>query len=249
MAIRRSVLIRLLSVLLLAGAVAAGLLLLREKWFQQSILDFLEWAREHQVEGACALVVAYVIACVFLVPGSLITLGAGFAFGIGIGFATVLVGSNLGAMAAFVLARTLARAWIEKKAVANQRFRAIDQAVGSQGFKIVLFLRLSPIFPFSFLNYALGLTRVSFRDYCLATVIGMVPGILMYVYLGSLITNITELLAARSEKTTGEKVLFYAGLAATAIVTILITRVARRALALAVLDKPGQAASSEVDHG
>jgi uncharacterized membrane protein YdjX (TVP38/TMEM64 family) len=239
---RKSALLRILLLLFVAGAAAVGLLLLPIKqwtlefleWAREHALEFLEWAREHRALGAGLLIVAYVLACVLFIPGSLITLGAGFALGLGLGFVTVFLGSNLGANAAFLLGRTLARGWIEKKVAANARFRAIDQAVGEQGFKVVLLLRLSPAFPFSLLNYSLGLTRVSFRDYALATLIGMVPGIFMYVYLGSSITVVTELVAERSEKTLGEKVLFYAGLAATVLVTILVTRVARRALANAV---------------
>ena len=230
----RSALWRIFALVFLAGALTAGLLLLRDQRFQQAVADFLEWARHHQVEGVCALVLAYVLACVLLVPGSVMTLGAGFAFGLGLGFAAVFVGSNVGAALAFFLGRTLARGWIEKKVAGNARFRAIDQAVGRQGFKIVLLLRLSPVFPFTVLNYALGLTRVSFRDYCLGSLIGMIPGILMYVYLGSLITSVTELASGRSEKTLAEKMLFYAGLAATVVVTLFITRIARRALATAI---------------
>ncbi|HEV3116564.1 MAG TPA: TVP38/TMEM64 family protein [Gemmataceae bacterium] len=236
MARPKPTLIRVLLLLLLAGAAGGGLLLLREERSRQVILDFVRWARAHQWEGAAALVLIYVAACVVFVPGSLLTLGAGFAFGIGVGFVAVYIGSNLGAAAAFLLGRTLARNWIEKKVAAHPRFRAIDQAVGRQGFKIVLLLRLSPVFPFNLLNYALGLTRVSFRDYCLATLLGMVPGILLYVYLGSLITDVTQLFGARSERTVGEQVLFYAGLAATVVATLLITRTARRALAAAVPD-------------
>src|SRR5207244_1978568 len=144
----RSALWRIFALVFLAGALTAGLLLLRDQRFQQAVADFLEWARHHQVEGVCALVLAYVLACVLLVPGSVMTLGAGFAFGLGLGFAAVFVGSNVGAALAFFLGRTLARGWIEKKVAGNARFRAIDQAVGRQGFKIVLLLRLSPVFPF-----------------------------------------------------------------------------------------------------
>jgi uncharacterized membrane protein YdjX (TVP38/TMEM64 family) len=227
-------LVRVLLLLSLAGAATGGVLLLRDERFRRIILEFLQWARAHRWEGAGALAILYVVACVLLVPGSLLTLGAGFALGLGIGFLTVYIGSNLGAAAAFVLGRTLARNWIEKKVAAHPRFRAIDQAVAQQGFKIVLLLRLSPVFPFNLLNCALGLTRVSFRDYCLATLLGMAPGILLYVYLGSLITDVAELFSAGSEKTLGQQILFYAGLAATLVVTVLITRVARRALAAAV---------------
>ena len=100
---RKPTLIRILLLVLLAGAAGGGLLLLRDERFRQAILDFVRWARAHQWEGAAALVLIYVAACVVLVPGSLLTLGAGFAFGLGVGFIAVYVGSNLGAAAAFLL--------------------------------------------------------------------------------------------------------------------------------------------------
>src|SRR5262249_61840093 len=130
-------------------------------------------------------------ATVFAVPGSLITLGAGAAFGLIRGTLAVSAGSTLGAAAAFLLGRTLARGWVEHKVANKPRFRALDQAIGAEGFKIVLLLRLSPVFPFNVLNYALGLTRVSFRSYLVASWIGMLPGTVMYVYLGAALGSLT----------------------------------------------------------
>jgi uncharacterized membrane protein YdjX (TVP38/TMEM64 family) len=234
--------VRLLIILVVVAAL--GVLVYVVLWTEQGrqikeaalghLETFLEWAREHRFSGAAAMVVIYCLACVLFVPGSILTLGAGFAFGVGVGFVAVFLGANLGALAAFLLGRTLVRGWIEKKVMHNPRFLAIDRAVGEQGFKIVLLLRLSPVFPFSLLNYALGLTRVSLRDYALASLIGMVPGILMYVYLGSLVHSVAELVAGKTEHTPAERILFYVGLAATVAVTIFVTRIARRALAAAV---------------
>jgi uncharacterized membrane protein YdjX (TVP38/TMEM64 family) len=205
---------------------------------REKLGEFLEWARDHRVSGAIILSLAYVLACILAIPGSLLTLGGGFALGLVVGFVAVFFGANVGALAAFLLGRTLARGWIEKKVAASPKFQAIDQAVGAQGFKMVLLLRLSPVFPFSILNYALGLTRVSFRDYVLANLLGMLPGILMYVYLGSLISNVAELFTGKRQQGPAEQALFYVGLAATVIVTLWITWIARRALATAVPATP-----------
>jgi uncharacterized membrane protein YdjX (TVP38/TMEM64 family) len=207
---------------------------------RQKLGEFLEWARDHRVSGAVILSLAYVLACVLAIPGSLLTLGGGFALGLVVGFVAVFFGANVGAAAAFLLGRTLARGWIEKKVVGSPKFQAIDQAVGAQGFKMVLLLRLSPVFPFSILNYALGLTRVSFRDYVLANLLGMLPGILMYVYLGSLISSVAELFAGKRQRGPAEQALFYIGLAATVVVTLWITWIARRALATAVPTTPAK---------
>ena len=95
-----------------------------------------------------------------------------------VGVATVWVGANLGACAAFLIGRTVARDWVAAKVSGNSKFAAIDEAVRKEGFKIVLLLRLSPVFPFNLLNYALGLTKVSFGNYASASLIGMLPGAL-----------------------------------------------------------------------
>ncbi len=177
---------------------------------------------------------AYILASLLMIPGSLLTLGAGFAFGVARGTVVVSIGSTLGAAAAFLVGRTLARPWIEDKVTGSPKFRAIDQAIREQGFKIVLLLRLSPVFPFNLLNYALGLTRVSFRDYVLASWIGMLPTTMVYVYLGSAAKNVAELFAGRDERGPGEKVSFFVGLAATIAVTVYVTRIAKKALNQAV---------------
>ena len=122
----------------------------------------------------------YVVACVFLLPGVGPDARGWFSFGVPIGLLSAWTGATLGACVAFLVGRTLARDWVARKVSENPKFAAVDEAVGREGFKIVLLLRLSPVFPFNFLNYALGLTRVSFRQYALASLIGMLPGGLMY---------------------------------------------------------------------
>ncbi len=192
--------------------------------------DLAEWVRVHRVEGAVVVAAIYIPAAVLLVPGSLLTLAAGFALGLFLGTVAVSVGSTLGACAAFWAGRTLARGWIEKKVAASPRFQALDRGVAREGFQIVLLTRLSPVFPFTLLNYAFSLTRVRFRDYALASWLGMLPGTIMYVYLGSAAGNLAELLAGQRTPSPGEQVLFVFGLLATIAVTILITRLARAAL-------------------
>ena len=230
---KQAILKLLISSILIAVVLAVFLLVPRER-YQEILRTFLEWVQDQGAAGPLVIGIVYIFACILLLPGSVITLAAGFSFGLLTGFITVFLGSNLGASAAFWIGRTLARDWVARRVAGNAKFQAIDRAVGEQGFKIVLLLRLSPIIPFNLLNYALGLTRVSFRDYALASLIGMLPGILMYVYLGSLVMNLADLLAGKVEGGVGQKVLFFGGLAATVIVTILITRVARKELTKSV---------------
>jgi len=176
--------------------------------------------------GPVIFVLLYIVAAVLFVPGSALTLGAGALFGVGLGSVLVSVGATLGATAAFLVGRYLARDWVAKKIEGNAAFAAIDRAVASEGWKIVGLTRLSPAFPFTLLNYAFGLTRVSLRDYVLASWIGMMPGTVMYVYLGSLARA-----AGERHRTPAEWALYGVGLLATIVVTVFVTRLARAALA------------------
>jgi pyruvate/2-oxoglutarate dehydrogenase complex dihydrolipoamide dehydrogenase (E3) component/uncharacterized membrane protein YdjX (TVP38/TMEM64 family) len=207
------------------------------------LLGFVSWVRGAGPVGMAVFVVAYVLACVLFLPGSILTLGAGFAYGVVVGTPLVWVSANLGAAAAFLLGRTVARDAIARRVAANPRFAAIDRAVGREGLKIVLLTRLSPAFPFSLLNYAYGLTTVGFRDYVVGSLVGMVPGTLMYVYLGSLLTSVTEIAAGGGAGGTAKHVLTLVGFAATVAVTVVITRIARRALDEAVAAPAAPAAA------
>jgi len=210
----------------IAAVVAAALFLPVREW----LLAFLGWSRGLGVWGPIALAALYVAACVLFLPGALLTLGAGFAFGLVRGLLAAMAGSLLGAAAAFLLGRTVARRWVARKVSGSPAFRAVDAAVGREGFKIVLLTRLSPVFPFNLLNYAFGVTRVSFRDYFFASWLGMFPGTVMYVYLGSAAQSLAELAAGSGGGATAQRVLLGVGLLATVAVTVVITRIARRAL-------------------
>lgn len=191
---------------------------------------FLEWTRSLGTTGAVLVAVAYVPASILFLPGSVLTLGAGFAFGVVTGTVAVSIGATLGAASAFLVGRTLARDWVKAKVADNPRFRAIDRAVGREGFRIVFLTRLSPVFPFNLLNYAFGVTDVPFGKYVLASWIGMLPGTLMYVYLGSGLQSLAAVAAGDVEQGGAQRAFFLFGLAITVVVTVWITRLARRAL-------------------
>ena len=180
--------------------------------------------------GSVMFVLLYIVATVFFLPGSVLTLGAGFVFGVIKGAILVSIAATLGATAAFLVGRYLARDWVAKKIEGNVRFKAIDEAVAREGWKIVGLTRLSPVFPFNLLNYAFGLTRVSLRDYFFASWIGMMPGTLMYVYLGSLAGDLASVGGRGHTRTTPEWTLYVVGLLATVAVTVYVTRLARQAL-------------------
>lgn len=182
--------------------------------------------------GIVLFAVAYVVSAVALLPGAVLTLAAGFVYGPVLGLAIVSPVSVLAATCAFLLGRTVARDWIGRRVANQPTFAAIDEAVGNQGFKIVALLRLSPLFPFNVLNYALGLTTVRLRDFVLASWLGMLPGTALYVYLGSLVTGVGDLVErpATGSQPGAARWLYWGGLVATVAVAVLVTRTARRAL-------------------
>lgn len=221
-----------LAVAVVALAVAAALLPVGH-WAGA----FVERLQQAGSVGIALFGAIYLIAPLLLMPASVLTLGAGFLYGPLWG--TLLVSPlSVGAAAiAFLLGRTLARRPVERRIAGDARFAAIDRAVGESGFRIVLLLRLSPVIPFVLLNYALGLTRVRFPTYLLASFIGMLPGTFLYVYLGSAATSAAQLSQHGGGPAT--RAAFWIGIAATIAVVFVLTRVARRALGRALEEKAG----------
>ncbi len=212
--------------LALAAVVLAAVLLGRALPLQDWLRDGLAWVGRLGHWGPLLFIALYITATVLSLPGSPLTLGAGAVFGVVWGSLYVSIGSTLGATAAFLIGRYLAREAIARRIEGNARFVAIDQAVAAEGWKIVGLTRLSPVFPFALLNYAFGITRVKLSHYVLASWIGMMPGTVLYVYLGSLAQAAT----GTRTRTTGEWVLYSIGLLAALAVTVLVTRIARQAL-------------------
>ncbi|HAZ08811.1 MAG TPA: hypothetical protein DCZ01_09895 [Elusimicrobia bacterium] len=195
----------------------------------------LAWTAAAGPLGQAIFVGLYVLACVAFLPGSVLTLGAGAAFGLWKGFLLVSAGSALGACAAFLAGRYLLRDWVSRRLETVPIFGAIVGAVGQEGWRMVFLTRLSPVLPFNLLNYAYGLTAVGLGEYALASWIGMMPGTFLYVYLGAVAGE-----AARGgawSRTPAEWVLYATGLAATAVAAWLIGRRAKRALASKVTAK------------
>jgi uncharacterized membrane protein YdjX (TVP38/TMEM64 family) len=217
--VRLGIGLAVLAALLLLGRQAGGF-----------VPRFAAWVEGLGIWGPVVFVVGYALAAVAFVPGSILTLAAGAIFGLGKGTLLVLVGATLGAALAFLVSRYLARGAIERRLEGDSRFAAIDRAVEREGRKIVFLLRLSPIFPFNLLNYSLGLTKVRFLDYLVASV-GMVPGTLLYVYYGKLAGDVAAVASGTAvEKDWKYWTVLSVGLAATLAVTYFVTRLARKAL-------------------
>jgi uncharacterized membrane protein YdjX (TVP38/TMEM64 family) len=215
---------------ILSGVGALVALLVLGRQLGGYLPHFAAWVDTLGIWGSVVFIVGYAAAVVAFVPGSVLTLAAGAIFGLAEGVVYVFIAAVLGSSAAFLIARYVARSALEARLAGNARFATIDRAIGEQGRKIVLLLRLSPLVPFTLLNYALGLTTVRFGDYLLASV-GMLPGSLLYVYYGKLAGDVATVAGgATMEKDTGYYVVLLLGLVATIVVTTIITRIARRSL-------------------
>jgi uncharacterized membrane protein YdjX (TVP38/TMEM64 family) len=218
-----------IAVYVLVATVVIALLLLLGRQAGQYVPRFAHWVASLGIWGPVVFILGYLAATVAFAPGVILTLAAGAIFGVVKGTLYTFVGATLGASAAFLVARYAARRSIEKKLAGNPRFAAIDRAVAQQGLKIVALLRLSPVFPFNLLNYALGLTQVRFVDYLLAC-FAMLPGTLLYVYYGHAAGSLAEAAGGHIRKGTAYWVSLGIGLAATLLVTTIITRLASKAL-------------------
>jgi len=210
------------------GAVGAAVFLLPVGTWTVTVLRWVEglgaWSK-------VVLAVLWIPTAVALAPGSVLTLGTGFLLGIGWGVVVVSLGSTAGAVAAFLVGRTVARRWVEKKLEERPGFRAVDRAVEEDGFRIVLLTRLSPLFPYNFQNYAFAVTGVSLRDFLFGSWIGMLPGTVMYVYLGSTAQALATVASGERERDPLEWAFYALGLVATVVVTWYVTRRARQVLA------------------
>lgn len=236
---KKSIVKLVVIAIVVAGLIVAAKMLGIADQINATLQNILQWIDSLGTWGPIAFIVIYILAAIFLISGAILTLGAGALFGVVQGSILVSIASTLGATAAFIVGRYFARGWVSKQIENQPKFKAIDKAVAGEGWKIVGLTRLSPIFPFVFLNYAFGVTKVSLRDYMLASWIGMMPGTVMYVYIGSLIGDIATLGAGERAKTPAEWGLYIVGLIATIAVTIYVTKIAKKALDSQIEDETG----------
>jgi uncharacterized membrane protein YdjX (TVP38/TMEM64 family) len=194
------------------------------------LTNALDWIRGLGALAPIVFIAMYIAACVAFVPGSILTIGAGVIFGVVRGSIYVSIAATLGATAAFLVGRYLARDWVRSRLEGNAKFKAIDEAVGKEGWKIVFLTRLSPVFPFNLLNYAYGLTRVTLRDYFFASWAGMIPATVMYVYIGSISGDLARAAGGGGTRTPLEWALTAVGFIATVAVVVYATRIGARAI-------------------
>lgn len=191
---------------------------------------FSGWVRQFGPWGGVCYIAVYALATVLFVPGWILTVGAGVAFGLFWGSVVSISGASLGAIFSFLIARYAARDAVSKRFAENKKFEQIDHAIGKNGWKMVGLLRLSPLIPFNLSNYLYGLTAIGLVPYALASFAGMLPGTVLYVYLGTAGQIGLEASESGRERSTLEYVFLALGLIATALVTAIVSRVAKAAL-------------------
>ena len=212
---------------MLMGAIAMGVLFLPTPQYAARLLD---WIQDQGNWGLALLVIFYAAICLLLLPGSVLTLAAGFLYGLGKGTVAASLGATLVATAAFLVARLLVRQWIEHRLANHPKFRALDRAIGNEGFKIVLLTRLCSLLPYDLTSYLFGLTNVPLNRYVVATWLGRLPEIVAWAYVGSAAKSLHELAAGKVQSGIEYEIILGLGLVSMVAVAVVISHIARKAL-------------------
>lgn len=196
----------------------------------EPVTALIEWARAHRTAGAFVYVGCVVLATVLFVPGSGSMMIAGYLFGLGLGTLVSAIAIALGAQCAFLMGRFVARDWVAKKVAGSPRLVAIEAGLREEAFLIVVLTRLSLVIPFNLLNYAYGITSVRAGVHLLATAVGMLVPVALYVYLGTLARDIGQILSGAATPTAMGYRIAGAGVVAIVVLTWVMHRAATRAL-------------------
>lgn len=220
-----------IRIVLVVLAVAAFLVAMRLLPLGEWIASFQKWVQSVGPIGYVVYILVYMAFCVFGIPASPLTIGAGAIFGFVNGTIVVVIGATLGATLSFLLARTVMRKKIEAMTAKNAKFRALDKAITREGGRIVFLVRLSPVFPFAYINFAFGLTGVRTLSYIVATFLGIIPVTAAFVYISA-----TAAQAASTDMSSTRLAINIIGGVLAVIVTVFVTRVATRAIKRAGVD-------------
>ena len=188
----------------------------------------MEWIAQSGWTGVVSFIVLYTLTCVFFLPGSVLTIGAGAVYGFWFSTALVAISSTVGAVVNFLTSRYLARSWMQRRLGRSAKFRALDKAVSAEGWRMIFISRMSPIVPHSLVSYAAGLIRISFWRFTLASFVGFLPQSAAYTYLGAIVGKAVRTSAGVTPHDPITWALYGLGLVATLAVTVLTTRIARQ---------------------
>jgi uncharacterized membrane protein YdjX (TVP38/TMEM64 family) len=196
----------------------------------EPVTALIEWAQIHRTAGAFVYVACVILATVLFVPGSGSMMIAGYVFGFGLGTLVSALAISVGAQCAFLMGRFVARDWVAKKVAGSPRLVAIEAGLREEAFLIVVLTRLSLVIPFNLLNYAYGITSVRAGVHLLATGVGMLIPVALYVYLGSLARDIGQILSGAATPSAMGYWIAGAGVIAIVVLTWVMHRAATRAL-------------------
>src|SRR5436190_7899902 len=236
--IRRAIIVQLGGLLIVAIA-----LFIVSRLFP--VVDILAQVQQQVMHWGAWSAICYPLlyACcnVLLLPGGVLSVGAGFFFGLWWGFLIALVGNVTGAAISFFISRWIGRQWLKRKLMRNRTLVALEPAVEREGWKIILLSQLHPLFPTSLLNYLYGLTRIRFRTCMLWVAIGQAPGLFLYSYLGTLGQLGLNLARGKTHPRAIEYLFWLGGFATAAIVLVFLGRIALRVLQEAERDAAASA--------
>jgi uncharacterized membrane protein YdjX (TVP38/TMEM64 family) len=217
----------IIGILILAAIIVTFRVLPVADWLKA----FQEYVRGAGPIGYVVYALVYAICCVLFIPATVLTIGAGAIFGVVAGSIVVVAGATLGATLSFLLARTVMRKKVESMTAGNAKFRSLDRAITREGAKIVLLIRLAPVFPFTYINYAFGLTGIKLVPYVLATLFGILPGTIAFVYLSD-----AAVTAATGSAGQAKTIINIVGAVIALIASIFVARVATKAIKQAGVD-------------
>lgn len=193
----------------------------------QALVDAITWIQNAGPLGHVVFAVGVFVYTVLMLPASWSHTTAGFLYGPIGGLLVASLFSTVFSSVNFLLGRTLFRDWVTRRTANNWRFRALDDQIAEQGAWMVLLLRLPPVSPFNPMSYALGATKVRYRDFLLGTWAGSLLPVTLFTQLGA---SLSDLAAFFAGEAAGPGWLQWVGLAITVVVTLIVTRYAKAAL-------------------
>ena len=224
----RSVLLAMLLGIVFVAVIVAVLI-----WSgaHHAVVDLLRWLEAMGPAALLIFIAIMALVVIFLLPGVLFTTGAGFVFGVVQGSLAVIIGTAIGSIGAFLIARFLFGVRVTHWLREHDRLAPFNNELAARGWRLVVLTRLMPLFPFKLTNYLFGLSPVSLRGFALGTVIGIIPWSVHNVYVGALAADLSGI-GLRTERSPVEWALYLSGFVATIITIIYLSRVARRGLTL-----------------
>jgi len=197
---------------------------------QHEVVALLEWLNQRGAEAALLFVLIIALVVILLLPGVLFTTGAGFVFGIVKGTILIVVGTTIGALAAFLIARYLFGVRLSGFVLSHVHWQHAAGALHQKGCRIVMLSRMVPFFPFKLSNYFFGLTPVKLRDFVTGTFLGIIPLSLHNVYLGALAADLSTLGSRPDDRSTIEWVIYALGFVLVVAALLGLAHIARNAL-------------------